>query len=121
LSAYDVDGLHGYVRGYVVDDVADARSALQPLMLRYAFDAIERDGLLKFVMRNGQGAVALASERMAISADLDGRVEQSREAEAELAGRVRLRFVQADGNFDVLSEEAICRISHRFTDVPDAA
>ena len=107
LSAYDVEGLHGYVRGYIVDDVADARSALQPLMLRYAFDAIERDGLLKFVMRSGQGAVALASERMAISADLDGRVEQSREAEAELAGRVRLRFVQADGNFDVLSEEAI--------------
>jgi hypothetical protein len=107
LTAYDTDGLYGYVRGYVIDNVTDARSALQPLMLRYAFDAIERDGVLKFVMRTGQAAVALPPERLAISTDLEGRMEQSREAEAELAGRVRLRFVQTDGNFDVLSEEAI--------------
>ncbi|MEM6371504.1 MAG: glycoside hydrolase TIM-barrel-like domain-containing protein, partial [Pseudomonadota bacterium] len=56
LTAYDTSGLYGYVRGYVVDDVASARSALQPLMLRYAFDAIERDGVLKFVMRDGADA-----------------------------------------------------------------
>lgn len=107
LTAYDVSGLHGYVRGYVIDDVASARSALQPLMLRYAFDAIERDGLLRFVMRTGLGATALPSEQFAISGDLQGRLEQSRESEADLAGRVRLRFVETDGNFDVLSEEAI--------------
>jgi hypothetical protein len=107
LSAYDTSGLYGYVRGYVIDEVSDARSALQPLMLRYAFDAIERDGTLKFTMRTGRNAVTLPPERLAISTDLDGRLEQSREAEAELAGRVRLRFVQTDGNFDVLSEEAI--------------
>lgn len=107
LTAYDTTGLYGYVRGYVIDAISDARSAMQPLMLRYAFDAIERDGLLKFVMRTGLDAQALAPERLAVSEDLDGRLEQSREAEAELAGRVRLRFVQTDGNFDVLSEEAI--------------
>lgn len=107
LSAYDTSGLYGYVRGYLVEDVASARSALQPLMLRYAFDAIERDGVLKFVMRTGLDPIALPSETLAISADLDGRLEQSRESEADLAGRVRLRFVQTDGNFDVLSEEAI--------------
>lgn len=107
LTDYDTSALYGYVRGYVIDDVSDARSALQPLMLRYAFDAIERDGLLKFVSRTGENAFALPTERLAISSDIDGRMEQSREAEAELAGRVRLRFVQTDGNFDVLSEEAI--------------
>lgn len=107
LSAYDTDGLYGYVRGYIIDEVTDARSALQPLMLRYAFDAIERNGVLKFVMRTGQNAVELPPDHLAISSDLEGRMEQSREAEAELAGRVRLRFIQTDGNFDVLSEEAI--------------
>ncbi len=107
LTAYDTSGLYGYVRGYIVEDVASARSALQPLMLRYAFDAIERDGVLKFVMRTGRNATVLPSERFAISADLEGRLEQSRESDADLAGRVRLRFVQTDGNFDVLSEEAI--------------
>jgi len=107
LSDYDTTELFGYVRGYVIDDVSDARSALQPLMLRYSFDAIERDGVLKFVTRTGLHPVALSSDTFAISSDLDGTLEQSRESEAELAGRVRLRFVQTDGNFDVLSEEAV--------------
>ena len=107
LDNYDTSALAGYVRGYIVNDVNDARSALQPLMLRYAFDAIERDGQLKFVTRSGQTDFALPSEKLAISTDLEGRLEQSRESEAEMAGRVRLRFVETDGNFDVLSEEAI--------------
>jgi hypothetical protein len=107
LSAYDTSALYGYVRGYVVDDVASARSALQPLMLRYAFDAVERDGVLKFIMRTGHDATPLPAAQLAVSSDLEGRLEQSRESEADLAGRVRVRFVQTDGNFDILSEEAI--------------
>ncbi|WP_415922760.1 baseplate megatron protein TIM-barrel domain-containing protein [Tateyamaria sp. SN6-1] len=107
LVNVDVSQLYGLVRGYVIDDVNDARSALQPLMLRYGFDAIERDGVLRFVMRSGRDAVSISAETVAISADLDGRMEQARESEADLAGRVRLRFVETDGNFDVLSEEAV--------------
>ncbi|MEO9575990.1 MAG: glycoside hydrolase/phage tail family protein [Tateyamaria sp.] len=107
LTAYDTSDLYGYVRGYMIDDVSSVRSGLQPLMLRYAFDAIERDGVLRFVMRDGLDPVALAPEALAINSDLEGRLEQSRESEADLAGRVRLRFVQTDGNFDILSEEAI--------------
>ncbi len=107
LSDYDTTRLYGYVRGYVIDDVSDARSALQPLMLQNAFDAVERDGVLKFISRTGEDEVALAPEQLAIHSDLEGRLEQSRESNAELAGRVRLRFVQTDGNFDILSEEAV--------------
>lgn len=59
MMHHDVSGLYGYVRGYVSTEVADARSSLQPLMLRYAFDAIERDGELKFRMRDGEDAVTI--------------------------------------------------------------
>ena len=104
---FDTSGLYGYVRGYVVDEVADARAALQPLMLRYGFDAVERDGVLRFIMRDGLDAVPLNRETLAVSGDLEAPVEQSREAEAELSGRLRLRFVQADGDYEVISEEAI--------------
>ncbi|WP_299041169.1 glycoside hydrolase/phage tail family protein [uncultured Tateyamaria sp.] len=107
LTHYDTSELFGYVRGFIVSDVTDARGALQPLMLRHAFDAVERDGVLKFISRTGKHAVPLDPDRIAIHPDLDGRLEQSRESEADLAGRVRVRFVQTDGNFDVLSEEAI--------------
>ena len=106
VNDVDTSGLYGYVRGYVVDEVADARAALQPLMLRYGFDAVERDGVLRFIMRDGLDAVPLNRETLAVSGDLKAPVEQSREAEAELSGRLRLRFVQADGDYEVIAEEA---------------
>ncbi|MCX7565165.1 glycoside hydrolase/phage tail family protein [Sulfitobacter sp. F26169L] len=107
VAAYDTTGLYGLVRGYGVSDVGDARAALQPLMVRYGFDAIERDGVLQFRMRDGLRATKLDAERFAISSDLDGTTVQVREADAALSGRVRLRFIQADASYDVISEEAV--------------
>lgn len=93
LEHFDTSQLYGYVRGYGVDQVSDARAALQPLMLRHGFDAVERGGVLVFVMRSGLDAIRLDPAHLAVSAELDGSLEQSREAQAEIAGRVRLRFV----------------------------
>lgn len=107
VDNFDVSKLYGTVRGYQVNDVNDARSSLQPLMLRYSFDAVERDGELVFRMRSGQTPLPLNREILALSDELDGVVEQSRSSQADLAGRVRLRFVQADAEFDALAEEAV--------------
>ncbi len=107
LRDYDVSALWGYVRGYTVADTGDARAALQPLMLRYGFDAVERDGLLRFINRDGDVDREIDPERIARHVELEGDVEYTRQSEAEMAGRVRLRFVQADGDFDPQAEEAI--------------
>ncbi len=107
VADIDVSQLYGVVRGYAVEDVSDARSALQPLMLRYGFDAIERGGVLRFQTRDGFGAVALDPDHLAVSSDLEGTVEYRREAEAEMTGRVRLRFVQSDADHDLVAEEAV--------------
>tara|TARA_R110002126_G_scaffold167330_3_gene315530 strand:- start:136544 stop:139009 length:2466 start_codon:yes stop_codon:yes gene_type:complete len=107
LTAFDTSALYGVVRGYAVDQVSDARASLQPLMLRYGFDAVERGGVLKFVMRDGLNPVRLDTMQLADSSDVSGGIAQTREAQAEIAGRVRLRFVQADGNFDTIAEEVV--------------
>ncbi|WP_253284435.1 MULTISPECIES: glycoside hydrolase/phage tail family protein [unclassified Ruegeria] len=107
VTDIDVSRLYGVVRGYVIEDVTNARSALQPLMLRYGFDAIERDGQLRFQMRDGYGAVTLDSDHLAVSSDLEGTLEHRREAEAEMTGRVRLRFVQSDSDHELVAEEAV--------------
>ncbi|WP_300058224.1 glycoside hydrolase/phage tail family protein [uncultured Roseobacter sp.] len=107
VKNFDTSRLYGTVRGYLVNDVNDARASLQPLMLRYSFDAVERDGELVFRMRNGQNPLQLNRDILALSEELDGVVEQSRSSQADMAGRVRLRFVQADAEFDVLAEEAV--------------
>ncbi|MBO9444710.1 glycoside hydrolase/phage tail family protein [Ruegeria sp. R14_0] len=107
VTDIDTSRLYGVVRGYAIEQVSDARSALQPLMLRYGFDAIERDGELRFQMRQGQRATTLDPDRLALSSDIETGIEHRREAEAEMTGRVRLRFVQSDSDHDIVAEEAV--------------
>ena len=107
LTAFDVSALHGTVQGYSTEAVADARSALQPLMLKYGFDAIDRDGKLQFVTRGSRKPVQITDNDFAMVGDLSAPVEHSRDAQAEMSGRVRLRFVQAGADHDVVSEEAV--------------
>lgn len=107
VTEIDASQLWGIVRGYAVYDVAEARSALQPLMLRHGFDAIERDGTLIFRLRDGLNALDIEPDTLAVLPEMDGDQEQSRMPEAELMGRVRLRFVEWGGSHDTVAEEAV--------------
>ncbi|MFV2053042.1 phage tail protein [Aliiroseovarius sp. YM-037] len=102
-----VDDLWGYVRGYAIDGASDARAALQSLMLAYGFDAVERDGNLVFRTRDGHPDASLDPERLALEGPDVARIEAVRSHAAELAGRVRLSFVEAEGDFAIRSSEAI--------------
>ncbi len=106
-TRFDVSKLYGVVRGYQIADVLEARSALQPLMLRYGFDAIERDGILHFIMRDGQNNVDVDIECLAQHVEIEGDFEIVRGSDADLAGRLRASFVQADADFDVIVEETV--------------
>lgn len=107
LHRIDVSKLYGLVRGYSVDRVMEARGSLQPLSLRYGFDAVDREGTLHFVMRDGLADYAIDPDLLVRDTERDGLMEQTRASSVEQAGRVRLRFIEADGNFDVIAEEAI--------------
>ncbi|MFB9149620.1 baseplate multidomain protein megatron [Roseovarius ramblicola] len=95
------------VRGYVVDEVGPARAALQPLLLAYGVDTVERDATLGFRARDGRADVSLVHDRLVRDPDLGGVIEETRGSDLELAGRVRLRFVEADGDYGAVAEEAI--------------
>ncbi len=107
MTALDVDRLYGAVRGYMLGEVDTARAALQPLMLAYGFDALERDGVLRFRQRGAAVAAELDPAGLAVSDEIGGAVETARAAEAEMAGRVRIGFVEAEGAFEVRQAEAI--------------
>ncbi|SHG39898.1 baseplate multidomain protein megatron [Cognatishimia maritima] len=106
LTRIDVSGLEGVVRGYVVDEVSTARQSLQPLMLRYGFDAVERDGMLHFLMRGAPSKRALVEEQLAVLPDLDGPLIRTRQSDAETIGRVQVAAVTAYGDYDSLLEDA---------------
>ncbi|MWD28069.1 host specificity protein [Aquicoccus sp. SCR17] len=107
LEDFDTDHLHGFVRGYEVSDPGEGRAALQPLMLAHGFDPVEREGEVRFVMRDGLRPAAVDPARLAVASELEGRLMRHRVSEAELAGRVRLRFVEADGDYTPQAEEAV--------------
>ncbi|MFP7570831.1 glycoside hydrolase/phage tail family protein [Marivita sp. S2033] len=107
LIEYDVSALFGFVRGYLVPDVADARRALQPLMIAFGFDAIERDGALVFRNRDGARAVTLDADQLALHNDIGTESVETRSSEAEMSGRVRLNFVEADGDYRNIAEESV--------------
>lgn len=107
LEHFDVSDLQGVVQGYVLDAVTDARAALQPLMIRYGFDAIERNGILKFRMRTGLDAEEIQKDQIVETRETEALIDLSRDADAEVSGRVRVRCVEAAADFDPLSEEAI--------------
>jgi len=107
LLDYDTARLYGVVRGYSVSSGETARSSLQPLMLAYGFDSQERDGLIGFRMRDGNPDAVLQPEELVQRAQRDGRLETRRLPSAEIAGRVRLNFVGAEGDYEARSAEAI--------------
>lgn len=106
VAAWDASRLSGVVRGYALTGQESGRAALQPLMLAYGFDAVERDGVLTFVMRDGLARVRLGPDDLAVAGDLSG-FEATRAPEATVAGRVRLSHVEAGADYAVAAAEAV--------------
>ncbi|RVT85446.1 host specificity protein [Rhodobacteraceae bacterium CCMM004] len=107
VEEVDADRLYDVVRGYVVGTGGDARSALQPLMLAYGFDVVERAGRLIFATRDGRRAGTVDPARLAVSGELDGDLRTLRSPEAERVGRLRLTYTAADGDFETRVAEAV--------------
>ncbi|WP_347267239.1 glycoside hydrolase/phage tail family protein [Paracoccus sp. (in: a-proteobacteria)] len=106
VRAFDTEGLRGLVRGYSLSGAESGRAALQPLMLAHGFDAVERDGVLGFAMRDARVRAELGPDHMALTGETDG-AEFTRAADAELAGRIRVTHVEAGGDYGVRTVETV--------------
>ncbi|WP_203531237.1 phage tail protein [Pseudoroseicyclus tamaricis] len=86
---------------------ATARSALQVLMLAHGFDAVERDGALAFISRTGTGGVTLDPVSFVVDPEAEATREDTRAAEAEKVGRVRLSYIEGEGDYQPGAAEAV--------------
>ena len=107
VTAIDTTRLYGLVRGYRLDDTDTARSALQPLMVAYGFDAVERDGVLQFITRTGVPDAVVDRDLMAMDEEMTTSFDRSRAPTAEVVGRVQIAFVESEADYDVRASEAI--------------
>lgn len=98
--------LFGVVRGFASDQVQAARASLQPLSMAFGFDAVEREGALRFLPRRPGIDHVVAVDALAISDDLDGQIELARASEPELSGLVRLGHIESEGDYEVRTAEA---------------
>jgi len=105
IADFDVSAVYGVVRGYVTASTATGRAALQPLMMAHGVEAVERDGQLIFRMRDGCDPVALDSGDLV--AQDGGDLSVTRGSEVEKAGRLRLAYIEAEGQFETRSAEAV--------------
>ncbi len=103
----DASTAYGVVRGFSVSEVGPARSALQSLSIAYGMDSWELEGELLFQTRTGKADKTIDSEQLARSPEMGGAIEYTRSSVAEIAGTVRVTFVEAEGDFDIRTAEAI--------------
>lgn len=103
---FDVAGLSGVVRGYAPGGLQTGRAALQPLMLAYGFDAVERNGVLRFTTRDARVDASITRDDLALADDVSG-FEVVRASQAEIAGRIRLTHIEAGNDFSTVTAEAM--------------
>lgn len=97
----DVSGLFGLVTGFLIDRTMSLRDALEPLMLAYQFDAVESEGLIKFVHRSGAPALSLSENDLVLD---DAREPKSaftlkRAQETDLPLASRLTYIDATADY----------------------
>ncbi|WP_341366340.1 glycoside hydrolase/phage tail family protein [Yoonia sp. BS5-3] len=113
VTQYDVSELYGIVRGYAQDGGASGRAALQPLMLAYGFDAVERGGKLVFRNRSGRVDHLVDDDTIAIDPEADRALTLIRGSAIEVPSRVQASYLDADADYAAIASEAVYPASGR--------
>lgn len=107
ITDYDVSSLFGLVRGHVSAQTQSARARLQPLMLAYGFQAVERDGKLVFLPAPERPQQIIEAPLTARDDDGEGGFTHVRAPDAETVGRLRIGYTEAEGAYVSKVAEAI--------------
>jgi hypothetical protein len=107
----DVTGLWGAVEGYAIGALESPRASITTLSRHFGFDAVETEGMIRFVMR-GRAAVANVThdDLVAPNAGSGARegdvLELTRGQETELPQALKWQVARADEDYDAALVEA---------------
>ncbi len=102
----DVSNVYGFVRGYRQNGDESAREVLQPLLLAASVDVVEKNGTLVFSNRSAHAEIVLGDDNLA-ELENGAITSQSREPLVEIPDRVRLNFLEADGDYEIRAQESV--------------
>ncbi|MFZ5708074.1 MAG: baseplate multidomain protein megatron [Pseudomonadota bacterium] len=101
----DVSGLWGAVEGYAIAALEAPRSSISTLARHFGFDAIETEGMIRFVMRGRASVVTLTHDDLMASREGEA-LELVRAQETELPQALKWQVARADEDYDAALVEA---------------
>tara|TARA_R110002072_G_scaffold38605_1_gene111704 strand:+ start:74 stop:3622 length:3549 start_codon:yes stop_codon:yes gene_type:complete len=101
----DVTGLWGAVEGYAIGALESPRASITTLSRHFGFDAVETEGVIRFVMR-GRAAVANVTHDDLVAAREGDVLELTRAQETELPQALKWQVARADEDYDAALVEA---------------
>jgi len=104
-NRFDASALVGSCEGLVITGLESPRGTISGLARHFGFDAIESEGLIRFVMRNRNASVALTHDDLVDSGSGD-ILELIRGQETELSQSLKWQVIRSDGDFDPAQVEA---------------
>ena len=111
-SNYDVSRLTDDVQGYIITQHITAREAIEQLQSAYFFDAVESDGILKFMPRlqgmNSAGSINILESELVPheNKDLKETLELVITQELELPQKISVTHIDQLQNYDLVTMQA---------------
>jgi hypothetical protein len=105
----DVSGLWGAVEGCLVTALESPRASIATLARHFGFDAVESEGVIRFVMRERGPIGVVAPDEMVATSGQGGAsevLELTRAQETELPQVLKWTMARADEEYDVAVVEA---------------
>lgn len=102
----DVSQLSATVPGYKTEAIESARSSIEPLARFYGFDAIESDGVIRFVPRGQAPIATITPDDLVAARREDEDIEFVRGQETELPRAIKWRLTRPDKKYETLTVEA---------------
>lgn len=104
-SLIDVSDLWGAVEGYVIGALESPRASISTLARHFGFDAIETEGVIRFVMRGRASSLTLTVDDLVASREGEA-LELTRGQETELPQALKWQVARADEDYDAAQVEA---------------
>ena len=104
-SLIDVSGLWGAVEGYAITALESPRASITTLSRHFGFDAVETEGVIRFIMRGRASVATLAPDDLVAAREGDV-LELTRGQETELPQALKWQVARADEDYDAALVEA---------------
>lgn len=100
---FDVTRLTQQLDGYVILQVLSCRERIEQLQSMFNFDAVETDGIIKFVPRGGQSIANITQDELVTNSSggsIREEVEITRKQELDLPQQVNITYISRTANYD---------------------